>query len=68
MAESTTFRCYYDDGTILTNASVCPNVNANNSPLIKSELSIIEDVEGKATFPWFLIILAMIFLTSKERN
>jgi hypothetical protein len=68
MPESTTFRCYYDDGTIFITATECPLINANDSPLIKSELTIIEDVESKINFPWLLLILGLILLTSKERN
>ena len=64
-----TFRCYYDDGTIIT-ADFCPLVNDGGSPLLKSELTIIEDVEGKYTnaLPWFLLILGLLLLTSKKGN
>jgi hypothetical protein len=74
MAESNTFRCYYDDGHIITvdgmwsgQTNACP-LEDNGSPLIKSELSIIEDVESTIGFPWFLLVLGLIILTSQERN
>lgn len=67
MSTQTAFRCYYDDGTIVT-AETCPLVNANGSPLIKSEFSIIEDVTGQIGFPWFLLVLGLIMFFSKDRN
>lgn len=67
--EESKFRCYYDDGTIIT-ADFCPLVNDGGSPLLKSELTIIEDVEGRYTnaLPWFLLILGLLLLTSKKGN
>lgn len=64
----TFYRCYYDDGTIIESAGVCPVVNDGGSPLIKSELTLIEDVEDryKNALPWFLLILGLILLTSKK--
>jgi phosphoribulokinase len=62
-----TFRCYYDDGTI-TVADTCSPVSSNGSPLIKSELSIIEDVNNQFDFPWWLAILGLIMFFSKERK
>lgn len=64
---TTTFRCYYDDGTI-TVSDVCPAVNQNGAPLIKSELQIIEDVLETISFPWFLIILGLVSLFTKDRE
>lgn len=63
----TVFRCYYDDGTITT-ADYCPLENSNGSPLIKSELSIIEDVNSQIGFPWLLLVLGLIVLFSKEKQ
>ena len=77
MAESTKFRCYYDDGTIITvdvgenytgQVNACPLENDNGSPLLKSELAIIEDVNNSIGFPWVLIILGLVLFMSKERN
>ena len=67
MTTQTAFRCYYDDGTI-TVADVCSATNSNGSPLIKSELSIIEDVSSTFEFPWWLAILGLIMIFSKERK
>lgn len=67
MSTQGTFRCYYDDGTIVT-AEYCPNVNANNSPLIKAEYSIIEDVTDQIGFPWLLLVLGLIMVLSKEER
>ena len=67
MTTQTAFRCYYDDGTI-TVADVCPATNSNGSPLIKSELSIIEDVTGQMMFPWWLVVLGLLMFFSKERK
>lgn len=70
MAESTVFRCYYDDGTITTVSAndECPLSNYDGSPLISSELTIIEDVESTIGWPWLLLVLAMVILSTKERN
>lgn len=66
MADSSVFRCYYEDGTITT-SDFCSDPSSDNSPLLKSELDIIADVESTPpTFPWLLIILAMIALASKK--
>ncbi len=62
-----TFRCYYDDGTIVV-ADYCPLVNSNNSPLITSELTIIDTVTGQMGWPWLLLVLVMISLATKERK
>lgn len=67
MTTQTTFRCYYDDGTILT-SDFCPLQNQNGSPLIKSEAQIIEDVTGEIMFPWFFVIVGLIIFFSKERK
>lgn len=67
MTTKTEFRCYYDDGTIDTVAEVCPAVNQHGSPLIKSELQIIEDVVNEITFPWLLLVLGLVALFSRER-
>lgn len=67
MPPQTTFRCYYDDGTI-TVSDYCPLANENGSPLLKSELTIIEDVEEQIGFPWFLLVIAAVLLLSNERN
>lgn len=64
---TTTFRCYYDDGTITT-AEICEPFNQNGAPLIKSELQIIEDVLETISFPWFLIILGLVSLFTKDRE
>lgn len=66
MTTQTAFRCYYDDGTVIT-SDVCALTNQNGSPLIKSELQIIEDVISEITFPWLIVILGLIALFSKER-
>jgi hypothetical protein len=66
MNNTETFRCYYDDGTIITD-SFCPETNSNGSPLVTSELTIIENVEETIGFPWLLLVLGMILLTSDER-
>lgn len=63
----TAFRCYYDDGTI-TVSDVCPPQNQYGSPLINSEFQIIEDVTEQIQYPWFLIILGIMFLLSKGRK
>lgn len=63
---TTAFRCYYDDGTILT-AETCPLDN-NGSPLIKSEFQIIEDVLEKMDFPWLLLVLGLLAMFTRERN
>lgn len=60
------FRCYYDDGTV-TVAEICQPFNQNNSPLIKSELHIIEDVLDTISFPWLLIVLGLLVAVSKNR-
>jgi hypothetical protein len=67
MTTQTAFRCYYDDGTILV-SDFCPLANSNGSPLLKSELTIIEDVEEQIGFPWFLLVIAAVLLLSNERN
>lgn len=64
---SEVFRCYYDDGTIIT-ADYCPLENSNGSPLLTSELTIIENVEESISLPWFLLVLGLILLTSDERS
>ena len=67
MTESTVYRCYYDDGTILT-ADYCPLTNDNGSPLVTSELTIIENVTGQMGFHWLLLVLALVILATKERK
>ena len=67
MNTQTAFRCYYDDGTVTT-AEVCPAANSNGSPLIKSELTIIEDVVGTLGVPWFLLVLGLIMFFSREKK
>jgi len=69
------FRCYYDDGTITTvdhtntfDELVCPSVNSNGSPLIKSELHIIKDVLETIQFPWLLIVLGLLVLMSQKNR
>jgi len=62
-----TFRCYYDDGTIIT-SDYCPLNNNNGSPLITSELTIIDTVNSQMGWPWLLLVLGMIILATKERN
>lgn len=64
---SEVFRCYYDDGTIIT-ADYCPLENSNGSQLLTSELTIIENVEESISLPWFLLVLGLILLTSDERS
>jgi hypothetical protein len=66
MATSESFRCYYEDGTIFT-ASECPTFN-NDSPLIDSEFQIMQDVAAKESFPWFLIILGLVYVFSNQKG
>lgn len=61
------YRCYYDDGTIEMSATECPATTQQGSPLLKSELTLIEDVMETIQWPWLLLILGLIVLTSKER-
>ena len=65
--ESTTYRCYYDDGTIITDAAVCPLFNDNGSALVTSELTIIEDVISNKTGWLFLLLLVAITLAKKGK-
>lgn len=69
MSDTTVYRCYYDDGTILTDASFCPNFNSNGAGLVTSELTIIEDVIGQRIgWQWILLVLGLIVLATKERK
>ena len=64
----TQFRCYYEDGSIIV-SDTCEDTNDNGSPLLKSELSIIQDVN--ATTPssmWLLAILVLIMIASKKKG
>jgi len=67
MTTQTAFRCYYDDGTIEV-AEICLPTNQYGAQLIKSELSIIEDVTQQIGFPWWLIVLGLLMFASKERK
>ena len=67
MSTTTQYRCYYDDGSIITVTDYCPLYNQNNSPLLKSEATIIQDVIETIQFPWFLIIVGLLLVfTSKK--
>ena len=67
MAPTTeSFRCYYQDGTMFT-ASECPTFN-NDSPLIDSEFQIIQDVSSTNPFPWFLIIMGLVYVFSQQKG
>jgi hypothetical protein len=68
MSSQPTYRCYYDDGTIVMSATECPATTEQGSPLLKSELTLIDDVLGSIQWPWLLLILGLIVLTSKERK
>lgn len=67
MADSSAFRCYYEDGSIIT-SDFCPDINQNGSPLLKSEFQIIQDVNATPGFPWLLVILGLLILFSKEKK
>lgn len=67
MAESTVFRCYYEDGSIIT-SDICPEFNQQGSPLIDSEYTIIEDVVANYYYPWLFVILFGILVLSKKGN
>lgn len=68
MTTSSAFRCYYEDGTITT-SDFCPDPNENGSPLTKSELSIIEDVNTTSCgLECLLLVLAMVYFSSKKRQ
>lgn len=67
MAQSTeSYRCYYDDGTVFTSPD-CPTFN-NDSPLIKSEFQIMQDVAAPNPYPWLLIILGLVYVFSKQKG
>jgi hypothetical protein len=57
------FRCYYDDGTIVT-SDECPHESPNGAPLINTEYQIIEDVLAKPSYFWLFIILGLVVFTS----
>lgn len=66
MAQSESFRCYYEDGTVFT-APECPTFN-NDSPLVDSEFQIIKDVQAKESFPWLLIILGLVYVFTQQKG
>jgi hypothetical protein len=65
MEQTESFRCYYEDGTIIT-AVDCPEYN-DGSPLIDSEFQIIEDVYAK-DLPFLLIIFGLIYYFSEQKG
>lgn len=62
------YRCYYDDGTIELSESVCPATTQQGSPLIASELTLITDVNKEITWPWLLLVLGMIILSTNNKR
>lgn len=60
------YRCYYGDGSVIIDTQ-CPAINANGSELIASELTIIENVNTTIGWPWLLLILGLIVLTSERK-
>lgn len=68
MNSQPTYRCYYDDGTIVMSPTVCPETTEQGSPLLKSELTLIDDVTDQMGWPWLLLVLAMVLLATKERK
>lgn len=65
MQNTESFRCYYEDGSIFT-AVECPQYN-DGSPLIDSELQIIEDVYEQS-LPFLLIIFGLIYYFSEQKG
>lgn len=62
-----TFRCYYDDGTILEQ-SECPTTSPNGSPLINTEYEIIQDALSTPTcgIICLFVVLAAVHIMSKH--
>jgi hypothetical protein len=48
--------------------NLCPETTQQGSPLLKSELTLIEDVTSNMGWPWLLLVLGMIIIATKERK
>jgi hypothetical protein len=67
MATTTSFNCTYQDGTILTDQDVCPDVNASGSPLTGTEVNLSTDVVS-SPFPWWLLGLVLLLVIADQQR
>lgn len=67
MPTTTSFNCTYADGSVLTNQTECPNVNAAGSALTDTSFNVSTDVTG-SPFPWWLIGLVVLMVIANQQS